>query len=152
MARQKTLKFQKHPNENKNHKQVFPRIVSAFSIYNKTDGFLSFLKSGKAPIDDLDDMVLYLNELILDIAKNNYLAGSESNITEDEYKDLNILYAMANDYSVDFVKTIPVFLDEYIQMRNNFDFEISYKTDFLDKYIKQFYYSKGYYGSKHFYI
>lgn len=137
--------------ENKNHKQVFPRIISAFSIYNKTDGFLSYLKSRNAPIDDLDDMVLYLNELILDIAKNNYLAGSESNITEDEYKDLNILYAMANDYSVDFVKTIPAFLDEYIQMRNNFDFGISYKTDFLDKYIKQFYYFKGYYGSKQFY-
>ncbi len=137
--------------ENKNHKQVFPRIVSAFSIYNKTDGFLSYLKSRNAPIDDLDDMVLYLNELIMNIAKNNYLGGTESNITEDEYKDLNILYAMANDYSVNFVKTIPAFLDEYIQMRNNFDFEISYKTDFLDKYIKQFYYFKGYYGSKQFY-
>ena len=58
---------------------------------------------------------------------------------------------MGHDYSVNFVKTIPAFLDEYIQMRNNFDFEISYKTDFLDKYIKQFYYSKGYYGSKQFY-
>jgi len=137
--------------ENKNHKQVFPRIISAFSIYNKTDGFLSYLKSRNAPIDDLDDMVLYLNELIMNIAKNNYLGGPESNITEDEYKDLNILYAMANDYSVDFVKTIPAFLDEYIQMRNNVDFEISYKTDFLDKYIKQFYYFKGYYGSKQFY-
>jgi len=137
--------------ENKNHKQVFPRIITTFSIYNKTDGFLSLLKSGNAPIDNLDDMVLYLNELIMNIAKNNYLAGPESNITEDEYKDLNILYAMANDYSEDFVKTIPAFLDEYIQMRNTIDFEISYKTDFLDKYIKQFYYSKGYYGTKHFY-
>jgi len=137
--------------ENKNHKQVFPRIVSAFSIYNKTDGFLSCLKSRNAPVDNLDDIASNLNELIMDIAKNCYGAGSGSNITEDEYKDLEILYAMGHDYSVDFVKTIPVFLDEYIQMRNNFDFEISYKTDFLDKYIKEFYYCKGYYGSKHFY-
>lgn len=139
--------------ENKNHKQVFPRIISAFSIYNKTDGFLSLLKSGNAPIDNLDDpdMVLYLNELIMNIAKNNYLAGPKSNFTEDEYKDLNILYAMANDYGEDFVKIIPAFLDEYIQMRNTIDFEISYKTDFLDKYIRQFYYSEGYYGSKKFY-
>ena len=137
--------------ENKNYKQVFPRIITTFSIYNKTDGFLSLLKSRNAPIDNLDDMVLYLNELIINIAKDNYLSGPESNITEDEYKDINILYAMANDYGEDFVKTIPAFLDEYIQIRNNFDFEISYKTDFLDKYIKQFYYLKGYYGSEKFY-
>ena len=96
--------------------------------------FLSFLKSRNAPIDDLDDIVEYINSIIMNIAKNNYLAGPESNITEDEYKDLNILYAMANDYSEDFVKTIPAFLDEYIQMRNNFDFGISYGTSSAGTY------------------
>ena len=42
-------------------------------------------------------------------------------------------------------------LKEYIEKRNHFDFDLIWKTDFLDKYIKQIFFQKGYYRSKQYY-
>ena len=133
--------------ENKNHKQVFPRIICNSSIYTKTDRFLTFIKERNSLTDDIDslgDRAESLNELLMNIARHSYYG-------DPEYKDLTIEYTLPNDYGEGFIEAIPALLNEYLQKRNDFDFELSYKTGFLDKYIKQFFYSEGYYRSKRYF-
>jgi hypothetical protein len=163
--------------ENTESFKVFPRIINSDSIYNTTDCFLfytpknfdyadktdilpakikdelKYLAYFKEENDILDEVespaeLISLNQLLLGIVKDDYLTDPNSSLTEEEFRDLDAFYRMAPDFSDNFVEKILDMLFEYVQVRSRLDFETTYKTDFLDKYIKEFYYSEGYGTSK----
>ena len=145
--------------ENKNQIKIFPRKVHSSSIYHKTEKFLDYLKGE----DVLEDIVTHqlegwkayffngelnsatlscylsimdIEKLIKNIIQNNYIDGAvKSNITEEDFQGINAFFQIPNDCLSDFIKNLPDMLLEYITVRNKLDFDISYKTDFLDKYI-----------------
>lgn len=136
-------------HENKEKVKVFPRITDGNTIYNQTDWFLRLLEKPDVVIDDsVAGTFVVLNQQLLAIANRNYLSGyAESSITEEKYRDLAVLYELACNYSFEFVEKAPDMLKEYVQVRNDLDFEKKCKTGFLDKYILEFYYSEGYSSS-----
>lgn len=136
-------------HENKKKLKVFPRITDGNAIYHQTDWFLALLEKPDVVLDDsVAGTFVVLSEQLLAIAKHNYLSGyAETSITEETYRDLTVSYELASDYSFEFVEKAPDMLKEYLQVRNDLDFEKKYKKGFLDKYILEFYYSEGYSSS-----
>ena len=140
--------------ENKHQKMVLPKIISVSSIYNQTEEFFSHCKE-KHPSMYGFEFTRHpesMYDIFIRIANNNYLtSGAESSISKDEHKDLSATYATGNDYPQEFLEKIPVILNEYLQKRDRFDFQRSHKKSFLDKYIMEFFYAKGYYRSKQYF-
>jgi hypothetical protein len=133
--------------ENKNKSKVFPRIVRPGTVYIFTDVFLEYLKKQDKLLDNFDEpgSLLDLNGTLSTMLQYNYRGGwAETSITEEEYQDLIIFFMLDPEYPDIFVEKAPSMLFEYLRVRNNLDFEITYKTNFLDKYILEFYHVKGY--------
>jgi hypothetical protein len=89
--------------------------------------------------------------ILLGIAKDQYLNGADTNITADEYKDFAIYFPMEGDCDDDAFKIYAQVLKEYRQKRSNFDFNFTWKTEFLDKYMKELFYCNGYFESQQYY-
>lgn len=143
------LEMLKHENENK--ERVFPRIISNDSVNNWTDTFLSYLKTPDTLVDDFENSLLptFLNSLLIQIAKNYQSIGYavETGITPDMVKNLAIEFAIPQHFPGYFMETIKEMLPEYSRKRNKIDFDLTFKTDFLDKYIKELFYIEDYHKS-----
>ncbi|MDB4303533.1 hypothetical protein N9934_01915 [Desulfosarcina sp.] len=138
--------------ENENHKKILPRIISPISPYRKTEYLLSCLEDPESESNNpisVEDIYLFL----LYLARDKYLYAEETTITEEEYRNLIIHFVVNRKYNYpEKLESICAdMLTEYIQKRNNFDFEQSWKKDFLDKYILQTFCREGYYKSDQYY-
>lgn len=138
--------------ENNNHKKILPRVISPISPYHKTEYLLSYLDDPESESNNpisVDNIHFFL----LHLARDKYLYAEETMITEDEYRNLTIHYVVNRNYSYpdEFENICADLLNEYVQIRNDFDFEKSWKKDFLDKYILQIFYREGYYLSDQYY-
>ena len=138
--------------ENYNLKKILPRVISSISPYHKIEYLLSCLEDPESESNNpisLDNIYLFLFHL----ARDKYLYAEETTITEDHYRNLTVHYVANRNYSYpdNFKNICTDMLNEYVQKRNNFDFEKSWKKDFLDKYILQIFYIEGYYRSDQYY-
>ena len=140
--------------ENEHRIKVFPRIVEPTSVYCKTDILLSNIVVDRFPEKETSIILRDRDPAwyqVVEIAKYHYLFGAETNIAEAEYKDLSIDFIVEPNYVDDPLPILQNLLQEYLQKRNNFNFDKIWKTDFLDKYIKQLFYHEGYFESPQYY-
>ena len=140
--------------ENQHQRKVFPRIIGASSVYHTTDRFLWYMKDANSLINSFDNdgmAIIWLYELLLYIANDNYLSGTKTHITEDEFIDFAIKFTSGHDYGENFVEICSAMLKEYVQKRSKLGFEQTWKTDFMDKYLRELFYYKGYYKSDQYY-
>jgi len=140
--------------ENQHQRKVFPRIIWASSVYHTTDRFLWYMNDANSLISAFDNdgmAVIWLYEFLLYIANNYYLFVAETHITKDEFLDFPIKFITGIDYGGNFVEICSAMLKEYIEKRSKFGFEQTWKTDFMDKYLRYLFYNEGYYKSDRYY-
>lgn len=138
--------------ENANHRKILPRIISSISPYYKTEYLLSYLEYPESKsnnpirVKDIFGFLFFL-------ARDKYLNAEETTITEDEYRNLTVHYVANSNYiyPVNLKNICDDMLRKYFQKRNNFDFEQSWKKDFIDEYILKLFYREGYYLSDQYY-
>ncbi|BBO74559.1 hypothetical protein DSCW_19760 [Desulfosarcina widdelii] len=138
--------------ENKNNRKILPRIISTISPYHKTECLISYLDDPESEYSNpISAEEIYL--ILFHLARDKYLYAEETTITEEIFNNLSIHFVVNRNYSYpdDFKNICTDILNEYFQKRSNFDFEQTWKKDFLDKYIKKLFYKKGYYRSDQYY-
>ena len=75
--------------ENQHKKKLFPRIIGPLSAFHKTEYFLTYMKNAESPSIKTGGAEGLYGQLLW-IAKDKYLLGEDTTITEDEYRDFNI--------------------------------------------------------------
>lgn len=139
--------------ENEHREKIFPRVVAANSVYELTDALLALMKDKENPIDNLEEsgLIVGANQLLGGAVAKHYLMDAKTSITKAEYQDLTVHFLMANEYTDDFVKGLRELLVEYAPFRERIDFELVWKTELFDRYIKRFYHCQGYFKSPQFF-
>ena len=134
--------------ENEKQERVFPRIIGDDSVYNWTDAFLCHLQSPEALMVNFERTPgpTLLQDLLINMAKNYLSIGYnvETEFTPERMKVLAIEFPIAQNFSEDFMETVRELIPEYDRKRNAIDFDLKFKTDFLDKYINKLFYIKDY--------
>jgi len=152
--------------ENLNKKCLFPRIISEHSVYVFTEEFMRYVADEGYLFDnvDIDNMemdygigIVYADDPSDFTANMERIAdrflypsrNSNCSFTLEEYQDLTMKYMSWNNFPPKFdTKTVFLFLHEYKEKRNDFDFQETCISGLFYKYIKSLYYSKGYFRSK----
>ena len=140
--------------ENTEKYKTLPRIVPIQSIYRITDEFLIGLnqsdKVTKGILQDINEtlvnLIMPVFRVEIDSADQNHAQNYEhmtlNDLTPDEIKNMD-LSLMAWERK-DFQEGIWEFIREYKIIRNQIDFEIIYRKEFLNKWARRFYLDPGY--------
>ena len=138
--------------ENAEKYKALPRIIPQQSIYRTTDEFLIELnqsdKIKKGVLKDLNETLVNLItpafRVEIDSSVQNHNQNYENmilnDLTPDEIKNMD-LSLMAWERKV-FQEEIGEFIREYKILRNQIDFEIIYRKEFLNKWARRFYYDQ----------
>ena len=140
--------------ENNNKIKVFPRIIHQHTPYSTTDRILYRFNTSEfkddEDVENIDKNVnaLAVNEFLIKLI-SNYVKStvwpSVKNVFSDqEINDLKTPYMLANDYSDDFLKSMPEIINFYLKIRNDFRFEDIYQKEFIYKYAMKLYHEYGY--------
>ena len=138
--------------ENTEKYKALPRVIPHQSIYRITDEFLIELnqsdKINNGVLQDINETLVNLItptfRVEIDSAAENHGQNYEhmilNDLTPDEIKNLDL--SLTAWESKVFQEEIGEFIREYKILRNQIDFEIIYRKEFLNKWARKFYYDQ----------
>jgi len=140
--------------ENQQNIKAFPRVVDYFSPYKSADPILQFDSSPVPMMDEIKNNILIsvMREALIDVSEIGplrFLPTSYQHLMcrgklEKELFDIDLSeHAITKE---DFSKNIEDVLVDFKILRNQIDFEISYRNFFADMYCGRIYNHPGYHA------
>lgn len=131
--------------ENEEQYKSFPRIVSSRSIYLQLD---ELLRGSDLPYHNINETLVAVvrshttkDEVTAQARRAHYDHMIKDDLTPDEYEDMDLsLFAWERDV---FKENVGELLEAYRALRNQIDFELFYKNEFINKYARLFYHKPG---------